>query len=237
MTADPQARSYEEVVVALAEALGALEDTLTGLSEEDWSRPTLLEPADPLTPPWDVLQLASHFDTFMGRTLNLVEERRAGQAARDRVSYFISDRSKAAPAIYDWVVEHAAGHEPETMLQAVRETFKRALDAIRTTPPDTIGPSYFGALIRLDEFVATRVIEAVVHGMDLTDALGRTPLQMPKATPIAAEILDQLLARKTVPDRKTVPGRPPDLVGDDRLFIRVASGRGQHPDSRFPLIG
>jgi hypothetical protein len=116
------------------------------------------------------------------------------------------------------------------MLDTVRETFKRALEAIGTTPPETVGPAFFG-LIRLDEFVATRVVETVVHGMDLTDALEMPPLPIPKATPMAAEILDELVARRTV------PGRPADLVEDDLAFIRAASGRGQHPDPRFPVVG
>jgi hypothetical protein len=85
--------------------------------------------------------------------------------------------------------------------------------------------------MRLDEFVATRVVETVVHGMDLTDALGRPPLAMPKATPIAAEILDEVLARVAV------PGRPADLVDDDLAFIRAAAGRGDHADPRLPIVG
>lgn len=54
---------------------------------------------------------------------------------------------------------------------------------------------------------------------------------MPKATPLAAEILDEVLARVTV------PGRPADLVGDDLGFIRAAAGRGDHGDPRFPIVG
>jgi hypothetical protein len=85
--------------------------------------------------------------------------------------------------------------------------------------------------MRLDEFVASRVVEAVVHGMDVTDALGRQPLTTPRATAVTAQIMDELLARRTV------AGRPADLVGDDTAFIRAASGRGKHTDPRLPLIG
>ncbi|MGH9004062.1 MAG: hypothetical protein ACRDYV_13135 [Acidimicrobiia bacterium] len=67
--------------------------------------------------------------------------------------------------------------------------------------------------------------------MDLTDALGRPPLAMPKATPIAAEVLDELLAHVAT------PGRPADLVGDDLTFIRAAAGRGDHEDPRLPIVG
>ena len=41
--------------------------------------------------------------------------------------------------------------------------------------------------------------------MDLTDALGAPPLHMPTTTTMAAEVLDEVLARRAV------PGRPADL--------------------------
>jgi hypothetical protein len=85
--------------------------------------------------------------------------------------------------------------------------------------------------MRLDEFVATRLVETRVHGMDLTDALGAPLLAMPETTTMAAEVLDEVLARRAV------PGRPADLAGDDLAFIRAAAGRGDHPDPRLPIVG
>jgi hypothetical protein len=84
--------------------------------------------------------------------------------------------------------------------------------------------------MRLDEFVASRVVEAVVHGLDLTDALGRDPMATPAGIAATAAILEELLARRTV------MGRPTDL-GDDLAWVRAASGRSEHPDPRLPLIG
>jgi uncharacterized protein (TIGR03083 family) len=230
MTANTQERSYEETVEALAEGLQALEDTLAGLSEEDWTRPTRLQTANPEIPPWDVLQLASHFDIFMGLVLGLVAEAKGGQPTLDGASFCIAvSDSSQGPVLYRYMADHAKGHAPATMLETVRETFKRALDVVRTTPPDTVGPAFYGQM-RLDEFVASRVVEAVIHGLDLTDALGRRPPDMPRAIPIAAEILDEVVARTRV------PGRPADLVDDDLAFIRAAAGRGEHPDPRFPVV-
>jgi uncharacterized protein (TIGR03083 family) len=225
-----QASPYEQVSDALAEALQALEDTLAGLSEQDWTRPSLLRTADPETPPWTVLQLASHFDVFMGLVLNLVAEAQGGQPILDRASFCIAvSDSSQGPVLYQYMADHAKGHAPATMLETVQATFKQGLDAIRNTSPDTVGPAFYGQM-RLDEFVATRVVEAVVHGLDLTDALGRPPLDMPRAIPIAAGILDEVVARTKV------PGRPADLVNDDLTFIRAAAGRGEHPDPRFPVV-
>jgi hypothetical protein len=67
--------------------------------------------------------------------------------------------------------------------------------------------------------------------MDLTDALGAPLLSMPRVTTMAAEVLDEVLARRAVPERTA------DLAGDDLAFIRVAAGRGEHPDPRLPVVG
>jgi uncharacterized protein (TIGR03083 family) len=233
MVTGTRARSYDEMVQVLAEeGLPALQDTLSGLEPEDWERPTLLQPPEPGKPPWTVLQLAAHFDVFMGLTMQLVAEPQSAQPVVDRASFYISvsDRSKVSPVIYQYIVDHAQGHTPATIVDQVGATFTQALEAIRTTPPDTIGPGFFGPM-RLDEFVATRLVETRVHGMDLTDALGAPLLPMPKTTMMAAEVLDEVLARRAV------PGRPADLEGDDLAFIRAAAGRGEHPDPRLPIVG
>ena len=233
MVTGTSARSYDEMVDALAaEGLPALQDKLASLTPEDWERPTLLQPPDPQQPPWTVLQLAAHFDVFMGLTLGLVAQPMSAQPVVDRAGFYISvsDRSKVSPVIYQYIVDHAEGHTSATITDKVNETFKQALEAIRTTPPDTIGPGFFGPM-RLDEFVATRLVEVQVHGLDLTDALGASPLHMPETTVMAAEVLDEVLARRAV------PGRPTDLEGDDLGFVRAAAGRGEHPDPRLPVVG
>jgi hypothetical protein len=206
MVTGTRARSYEEMVDALAEeGLPALQDKLSALTPQEWQRPTRLQPPEPGKPPWTVLQLAAHFDVFMGLTMGLVAEPHSAQPVVDRASFYISvsDRSKVSPVIYQYIIDHAGGHTPATIVDKVGETFTQALEAIKTTPPDTIGPGFFGP-IRLDEFVATRLVETQVHRMDLTNALGASPLHMPRTTVMAAEVLDEVLARRAVP-RRAVP--------------------------------
>jgi hypothetical protein len=222
--------TYVELVDALDEGLAAVHNTFAGLSESDWDRATQLDPLDPGLRHWNVLELAAHFNISIGLTLALVDGAQAGQTGRDRVSFFIFDRSQVAPVVYDYAVVQAQGRQPAELLRTVEDTFVRTLQAARSSSPDLVGPGYY-ALMRLDEFVASRAVEAVVHGLDLTDALGREPLVTPRATAVTAQILDELLARRTV------ASRPTDLVGDDLAFIRAASGRGKHADPRFPLIG
>ena len=70
----------------------------------------------------------------------------------------------------------------------------------------------------------------VVHGLDLTDALGHDPIATPEGVTMTAALLDELLARLTV------PGRPADLT-EDLVWVRAASGRAPHADPRLPLLG
>ena len=223
--------AHEDNVRILATELDQVERAFRGLSAEQWATPTKLLPLDEAQPPWTLFELAGHFDISIGLTVMLMAEPQDGQVGRDRVSFFIFPRSEVAPVVYDYAYTMVEGKSPEQMADVLAATFAKTVDGARSMAPDTVGPGYY-ALMRLDEFVASRVVEAVVHGLDLTDALGREPMCTPEGVAVTATILDELLARRTV------PGRPADLAGDDLAWVRAASGRGPaHPDPRLPLIG
>ena len=222
--------SYEDTVGILEVELGQVEQAFRGLSEAEWATPTKLRPLDETKPPWTLFELAGHFDISIGLTVMLMAEPQAGQVGRDRVSFFIFPRSEVAPVVYDYAYTMVEGKTPAQMPDTLAATFAKTVEGARSLAPGTVGPGYY-ALMRLDEFVASRVVEAVVHGLDLTDALGRDPMATSEGVAVTAAILDELLARKTV------AGRPAGL-GDDMAWVRAASGRGpEHPDPRLPLIG
>jgi hypothetical protein len=222
--------SYEDTVCILEVELGQVEQRFRGLNEAEWATPTKLRPLDETKPPWTLFELAGHFDISIGLTVMLMAEPQAGQVGRDRVSFFIFPRSEVAPVVYDYAYTMVEGKTPAQMPDTLAATFAKTIEGARSLAPDTVGPGYY-ALMRLDEFVASRVVEAVVHGLDLTDALGRDPMATPEGVAVTAAILDDLLARKTV------PGRPAGL-SDDMAWVRAASGRGpEHADPRLPLIG
>jgi len=131
--------------------------------------------------------------------------------------------------VYDYAYTMVEGKSPGQMAGVLAETFTRTIEEARANPPDLVGSGYY-ALMRLGEFVPSRMVEAVVHGMDLTDALGQDPIATPEGVAMTAGIFDELLARRTV------PGRPADLA-DDMAWVRAASGRAPHADPRLPLIG
>jgi hypothetical protein len=84
--------------------------------------------------------------------------------------------------------------------------------------------------MRADEFVASRIVEAVVHGIDPAQALGTPHFATADGIAATAAILDDLLARRTT-------GRRPAALADDLDWILAASGRGPSDDNRLPLIG
>jgi hypothetical protein len=221
---------YQEFVDVLETELGVVLDGFRRLSPDDWATPTRLVPLDASLPHWTLFELAGHFDISIGLTRMLIADPQRGQTGRDRVSFFIFPRSEVAPVVYDYAYTMVEGKVPSDMVGVLEETFGKTIEESRVTLPETIGPGYY-ALMRLDEFVASRILEAVVHGLDLSDAMGWEPMATPEGIGVAADILDDLLARRTV------AGRPGDLR-DNLTWIRAASGRSlDHPDPRLPLIG
>lgn len=222
--------SYEDDVRTLEVELGRVEQAFRDLTEAQWQTPTRLVPLGETQPNWTVFELAGHFDISIGLTLMLMAEPQSGQVGRDRTSFFIFPRSEVAPVVYDYAYKMVEGKTPQQMPDVLHETFTKTVEGARAMAPDTVGPGYY-ALMRLDEFVPSRIVEAVVHGIDLTDAVGRAPIATREGVAVAAGIMDDLLARKTV------AGRPADLAGEDLAWVRAASGRAEHPDPRLPLIG
>jgi hypothetical protein len=221
--------SYEQSLDLLERELQRVGDTFSSLSEAEWRAETRLEPIETERPRWTVFELAGHFDISIGLTRMLIANQEAGQAGRDRVSFFIFPRSEVAPVVYDYAYTMVEGKTPADMPGVLAETFSKSISESRALPPDTVGSGYY-ALMRLDEFVASRVVEAVVHGIDLADATGRPTMATADGIGFTAALLDELLARRTV------AGRPADLR-DDLEWIRAASGRVPHADPRLPLIG
>jgi hypothetical protein len=221
-------QSHDEAVSTLAAELDKVEEFVRNLSSDDWNQPTRLEPFDVDARPWTIKELVAHIDISIGLTLGFLESIQDGQPGRDRVSFFIADRSQVAPVVYDYAKGLAAGLTPEGLTDKLGETFKATVAGTRAQAAEVVGSGYF-ALMRLDEWVPSRTVEAVVHGLDLTDALGAAPIATSDGVATTKGILDDLLGRRTV------PGRPSDL-SDDLAFIRAAAGRAQHTDPRFPLL-
>jgi hypothetical protein len=74
--------------------------------------------------------------------------------------------------VYSYAYTMVGGKTPADMPDVLAETFTKTIADARAVPASLVGPGYF-APTRVDEFVASRIAEAVVHGIDLAQALGR----------------------------------------------------------------
>src|SRR5713101_5795897 len=171
--------SYEDTISVLEAELAAVERVFAGLSDDEWRLPTKLVPVDPDLPYWTVFELAGHFDISIGLTRMLIDGRGDLQPARDRTSFFINPRSETGQVVYQYAYTMVGGKTPANMPDVLAETFGQTIEEARAVPADTVVPGYF-APMQVDEFVASRVVEAVVHGLDLTLALGRAPIATPE---------------------------------------------------------
>jgi Mycothiol maleylpyruvate isomerase N-terminal domain len=226
--------SYDDVLRLLEAELAVVADGFERLAPEQWRTPTRLLPLDQALQPWTLLELAGHLDVSIGITSLLIADAApdAGVAAKDAVDFFVFPSADVPSEFHEYAFEVVEGTDPATMAARLRATFAQVLVDAGRANPSAVGafPGFEpNPLMRIDEFVSSRIVEAVVHGIDLTDALGVPPTATPAGIAQTAALLDELLART-----RNRP-RPSDL-GDDLRWVRAATGREPHPDSGLPLL-
>jgi uncharacterized protein (TIGR03083 family) len=227
----PDRPGYDDLLDTLESELAVVADGFDGLTPQHWASATTLRPPSPDGPAWTVFELAGHLDISIGITSMLLADVEPGDPERDAADFFVFGAGVPSE-FYDYAYTMVEDRSPATMAGVLRTTFAHTLAQARATAPGTVG-RFPGCepypLIRLDDFMATRVVEAVVHGIDLTDALGLPSTATRSGLSHTARILDDLHARGTR------AGRPPGLE-DDAAWVRAASGRSSHPDPRLPLL-
>src|SRR4029453_14759685 len=147
--------SHEDTVDTLEVELGQVEGGFRSLTADEWATPTKLRPLDETKPHWTLFELAGHFDISIGLTVMLMAEPQAGQGGGDRGTFFTSPRPEVAPVVCDYAYTMVEGKTPDQMPDVLRATFAKTVEGARSMAPDTVGPGY-SALMRLDEFVASR---------------------------------------------------------------------------------
>ncbi len=95
----------------------------------------------------------------------LIEDLQAGSPERNAVDFFIFPDD--APAdFYEYAYTTVDGKDETDMPGVLRATFATAVRAARSTSPDAVGefPGFEPyPLIRLDDRISGRIVEAVVH--------------------------------------------------------------------------
>jgi uncharacterized protein (TIGR03083 family) len=191
------------------------------LSEREFELPTVCVP-------WDVKELLAHMLRALRRIPVALDTDPSG-ADTDAVGYFTAyDPIGDAPVIADHAVKIAT--EFATGAALVEDFERLASECLRSTadePPDRKIELPWGPRMRLDEFLKTRVLEIVVHGIDLTDALGVAPVATDAGLGVVTETLNGLL------------GSPPitDFAWSAADYIRKATGRSELTEAERMQLG
>ena len=215
--------SSTEVRDAFAAECRQVAATLASVPSDAWDRPALGQ--------WTLHELVAHLfravtrvDAYLDQPIEVpagsAEDR---SAMPDRISYFQMDLAGQAAAIAERARKDAATLDRDTAAAHFDRAW-RACDArVRALPPDHITTSLRGPML-LDEYLATRVVELVVHHMDVRAALDLPPQSDPAAARLTMAILEGLLG-----------GPRPRNLGRTR-FILAATGRVEVDDRRFPVL-
>lgn len=200
---------------AFAEECAAVEATLAVVPDDAWDRPGLGT--------WSLAELVTHLVRGVTRITEYLPEPAADVPGWDRVSYFQFDAAAAAPGVAQRAVDEAAGVDPTTLPGRFGAGWLAAAAAARDHGPEQLLPTFRGTM-RLDEYAATRVLEVVVHHLDVRSALDLPPASTPAASRMTMDILEGLLGEAR-----------PRAMGRTR-FIQAATGRLTVDDPRFPVL-
>ena len=207
------------VVAALSDEVRALEGVLVGLSEGDVVRATRCEP-------WDVAALAVHTVGALHRvTVSLVGEPPGpGAELVSAVGYYAPDVRFSVEVNQDRVRSavvaagrRANAREPGRVLRGVWRDLEPRL---AREPLDRVLMTRHGDPMSLTDFLVTRVVELVLHGWDLADALGQEPWTSGRGLDLVWEVLFGAADREAL--ERVLPGA--GGCGASRA-IRVVTGR------------
>ena len=188
--------SYESVIGILEAELTAVADAFGALTPDQWQRSTLLVPVDPEPAQVDGVRAGRPLRHRHRADPHADRRARGGPAGAGPDHSSINPRSETGPVVYSYAYTMVEGKTPADMPGVLAETFANTVSEARAVPASLVGPGYF-APMRVDEFVASRIVEAVVHGIDLAQALGSPYFATADGIAMTAAILDDLLARRT----------------------------------------
>ena len=208
-----------DITFVLAGECARLAQTLSGLDEPAYGRPTRC-------PPWTVKELAGHLWRGMDRLPSYLAEPPAEAAGDDAVSYFRYDAVAEGPEIAARSLEVAARFDSGAdFARSFDEHWRTCVEAARAADPARLLRTRVSAGIRLDEFCATRVVEVAVHGLDIARALDLEPWITPAGREVTTAILRSLL------------GQDPPGHWDAVAFIEIGTGRRAPDDHDLEVLG
>ena len=210
--------------------------------------------APSVLPGWDLRVLLAHLVLVVGGMIRWLD-RPSGASALSALEYAARYRA-SADDITALTVQTAARDDPAALLHRLTEAAAQARDALRGRDAATVIDAARGP-IRTGDWVATRLLDVVVHTDDLARSLQTDGPSQHAAVPFApgalrrcARLLVSMIAEKApghtvelrvppaaaaqiVAGPRHTRGTPPNVVETDPLtWVRLATGRVEFADAR-----
>jgi uncharacterized protein (TIGR03083 family) len=234
--------SHDDALAGTRAQYALLLDAVAGLPDEAFDRPTRLGE-------WRVAELVAHTARTAEAVSRYALRTEPGRPDVDVVGY-LSHATSVAPAVAQRAAEAAAGRDADALRAEFAEMAGGALDAL-ADPPDLAGvvAARLGVL-PYGDFLVTRCVEGVVHGLDLREAAGVPSEPDATALKVTVRVLAAMLAT-AAPGRSVevrIPGHlavqcvegprhtrgtPGSVVETDAVtFVELASGRLAWTDAK-----
>lgn len=231
----PRLPSWADTVAAVEAQWGLLRAAVGQLDDDVFDQPTRLGT-------WRVAQLVAHLAGNARNVVLAAEGPRHPTPVTTAWKYF-DDAPANAALIASLADESAAGLAPA----ALRALLDEAMADARAVLAETDGSEvvFVRGPIRFSDYLVSRCLEAVVHGLDLRAATGLPPEPDPAALRTVVRLLAGILvvrapgrsvelrvpgpsgvAVQCVPGPRHTRGTPANVVETDPVtFVEVATGR------------
>ena len=200
---------------AWVEECTAVDQTLAAIEPEAWGRPALGT--------WTLKQLVAHLVRGATRVTAYLPDPVPDGPLVDRVEYFRYDADAEAAGVAQRAIDEAAAMDEESLPGRFAVGWRATAAAAEDHGPAQTLNTFRGPM-RLDEYLATRLLEIVVHHIDVRVALDQPPSSTPEAARMTMVLLEGLLGESR-----------PRNMGRTR-FILAATGRIETDDPRFPVL-
>jgi len=221
---------WADVGVACVAQWTQLADAVDGLADDRFDEPTAL-------PGWRRAELIGHLAMCAGAPARWLAEPAPAKAEANVADYLLC-LPQAAAGIDERTRSTAAGKTPEQLRVSVRDAVDSLRDVVASTPPERIIPTRL-APMRFDDFLVTRCVEGVVHGLDLAPVVDPDPaaLKLTTRALLAALVakapghtvevrVPPIAAVQCVEGPRHTRGTPSNVVEMDALtWVRLATGR------------
>lgn len=201
-----RARGYEaaRVRTALLTSWARFTGEIDALPDADLIRPSGLGG-------WTVAELVTHVSSGIRAVHRTIARPPPSAPSGDLLGYYLTGNEAVAERARALV----AARSPEDLRHDLRDEVARATAALPDAEPGRLVAARLGAL-PLSDWLVTRLVEAVVHTLDLGAAVGHDHQLDPDGVAIVAQVLADLLARQE-------PGRSVELrVTDPAYRVGVA---------------